>query len=372
VTTRRSLRFRPAALGLLIVSAAIVIIGAIVDVHELALAFLVAYAAVVSTVLGTLTLTLIAHLTTATWFRPFRPHAELVIASLPALSAIGLLLLLAVPTLYPWFGSASPLHTYLNVPFFVARWVLYWVVWIGTAELLRATRRMHERGDVSGANRRFRRIASGGLIAVAVTMTFAAFDWMMSLTPEWQSSIYGVYWFAGGILSAVALLAVMAHVAGRADPRAQPAVRDVHALGKLMTTFVLFWLYIGFSQYIVIWSADVPREVTWYVARSNVGWGAVALVLVAGNFVAPFLLLLFRSVKRRSAILAAIGGALLALHYLDTLWIVMPGVGPMRWWTVLVNGAAVVLVCAAAVFATRMRRDAVAHRSPATLGRFPC
>ncbi|MFI5229531.1 MAG: hypothetical protein ACHQWU_10705 [Gemmatimonadales bacterium] len=344
----------------LVAALLILVAAAIVDLHELATAVLVAYAAAVSVVLGTLIVTLIAHLTTATWFRPFRARAELVIGALPALAAVGAVLLLALPTLYPWFSSETPAHAYLNAPFFLLRWVVYWVAWIAVAELLRATQRMHERGEIERAARRFRRIASAGLVVLGVTMTFAAFDWLMSLTPDWQSTIYGVYWFAGGMVGGLALLAVLAAVDVTAahGPRVSPD--EAHSLGKLLLTFVLFWLYIGFSQYIVIWSGDLPREVTWYVARSNRGWGAAAGVLVFGNFVLPFLLLLFRRVKRSRRLLAAIGVVLLALHFLDTMWIVMPGVQAIRWWTVLVSIAAATVVCAALLGAMTLRRPAAA------------
>jgi hypothetical protein len=347
-------------MGVVVAALAIVIAAAIVDVHELATAVLVAYAAAVSVVLGTLIVTLIAHLTTATWFRPFRARAELVVGSLPALAAIGAVLLLALPTLYPWFSAESPAHAYLNTPFFLVRWAVYWAAWIGIGELLRATQRMHERGETERAARRFRRVASAGLVVLGVTMTFAAFDWLMSLAPDWQSTIYGLYWFAGGMVGALALLAVLA-AADASAPRAPRVSSDeAHALAKLLLTFVLFWLYIGFSQYIVIWSGDLPREVTWYVTRTKGGWGALAGVLVFGNFVLPFLLLLLRPVKRSRRLLGAIGILLLVLHFLDTMWMVMPGVQAMRWWTVLVSAAAAVLVCAALLGAIALRRPAVA------------
>src|SRR5581483_5465432 len=145
----------------------------------------------------------------------------------------------------------------------------------------------------------------------AITMTFAAFDWMMSLTPDWLSTIYGVYWFAGGLVGALALLALMV---GYAPAGVEwPAVSDdeLHSLGKLLLTFVLFWLYCGFSQYIVIWSGDLPNEVTWYIPRTHGGWGAIAALLVLGGFAIPFLLLLFVSVKRSRRALGMVAGLLL-------------------------------------------------------------
>lgn len=352
---------RSAGFVALLLGVGVIVAAAFVDVRELAAAFLVAYAAAVSVVLGVLALTLIAHLTTATWFRPFRPRAQLVLTCLPALALVGVLLLLAIPVLYPWFDAANPAHGYLNTPFFIARWVVYWMVWIGIEASLRRARGIEQSGNVEEASRRFRRVASAGLPLLAVTMTFAAFDWLMSLTPDWQSSIYGVYWFAGGMVAAFALLAVLVRLIGA--PLPEPSPDDVHALGKLMLTFILFWVYIGFSQYIVIWSGDLPREVTWYARRASGGWALVAGLLIFGSFVFPFLLLLIRSIKRSASMLALIGAALLALHCIDSFWIVMPGLVPVRWWTVLVTAASLGLLSAAAVAPMRLRRRALPART---------
>lgn len=274
--------------------------------------YLTAYAATVSIVLGVLAMTLIANLTTATWYGSFRAQALRVLRLLPVLAAAGVLVLVAIPVLYPWTSRAAlpaaDVHRYLNVPFFIARFVVYWICWIVVARM--ATRAP--------------RYSAAGLVILGLTMTFAAFDWMMSLTPAWASTIYGVYWFAGAMVGALALLAVLA---SRDPRRADSWHRDVGSLGKLLLTFVLFWLYIGFSQYIVIWSGGLPREVTWYVARTRGAWGGVAALLLFGGFGFPFLFLLTRQARRSATVVSAIGLVLIALHYVDTLWLVMPGLG---------------------------------------------
>jgi DMSO/TMAO reductase YedYZ heme-binding membrane subunit len=150
------------------------------------------------------------------------------------------------------------------------------------------------------------------------------------------------------------------------------ALRPDHyqALGKLLLTFILLWAYTGFSQYIVIWSGDLPREVTWYVARTQGGWGALALTLVFGTFAIPTLLLFFRPVKRSGRALAIIGSVLLVLHALDMLWVVVPGQMPMRVWTAVMFAAALVVVGGgtAAVAEWRQRgRPLVAIRDPLLL-----
>jgi hypothetical protein len=337
------------------VAAAIAIIGVIVSVRQAAAAFLVAYVAAVSAVLGVLAMTMIAHLTTATWFGVMRRRALRMLDALPALAALGILVLLALPVLYRWVGVPQPagLGVYLNVPFFVVRFLIYWGAWIAIARALQATARIEASGDIARATRRYRRISAAGLVILGFTMTFAAFDWMMSLTPEWFSTIYGVYWFAGAMIGGLSLLAWMAASLGD-DGLDVVGPDHIHAIAKLLLTFILFWLYIGFSQYIVIWSGDIPREVTWYVARVRGGWAGVAIVLLFGTFVFPFLLLLVRAAKRNQRVVAAIGVVLLALHYLDAFWVVMPGLVPVTWWTLVLAAAMLVVVVApSAVLASR-------------------
>lgn len=294
----------------------------------LAATFLVAYVACVSVALGTMAMILIAHLTTATWFRDFRPRAWSVVRTLPALAAIGVVLLIAMPVLYPWVGTDVSAHRYLSAPFFVVRFVIYWAIWLYIARSIRIAQLLEARGELQRATHRFRVTACAGLIALGLSMTFAAFDWMMSLTPDWSSTIYGVYWWAGGLVGSLALLAILSQRQSAGWP--DVAVDDVHSLAKLLVTFILFWLYIGFSQYIVIWSAGLPREASWYVARMRGGWGVLAAGLLFGHFVLPFLLLLLRGVKRSPGLVAIVGTALLCLHVLDAFWVVMPGAMSVR------------------------------------------
>jgi hypothetical protein len=327
-------------------SAAIMIAGLALNAREAAMMFLVAYVTVTSIVLGAMALVMISHVTTATWFVVLRRRAMAIVDSLPAVVAAGVLVLAAIPLLYPWAESwrSGGRAAYLSISLFVARSLVYWTVWLIIGESLRAAAAFQDRGGGERAARRLRITSAAGLVALGVTMTFAAFDWMMSLTPDWWSTVYGVYWFAGGVTGALALLAVVAlydQRRGRLD-----ALRPDHyqALGTLLLTFVLLWAYAGFSQYIVIWSGDLPREVTWYVARTQGGWGALALTLVFGTFAIPTLLLFFRPVKRSGRALAIIGSVLLVLHALDMLWVVVPGQMPMRVWTAVMFAAALVVV----------------------------
>ncbi len=172
---------------------------------------------------------------------------------------------------------------------------------------------------------RVRTLASVGLPAVGLTLTFAAFDWLMSMTPAWYSTIFGLLYFSGGFMAALALIAVIARDARR-DPRVAASIHASHtgALGRMLFAFLVFWAYMELSQGLIIWIANKPGEVPWYVARGAGAWGSVFAVLVIGHFAIPFFVLLSRSLKRRPTPLALAGWWLLLMHYVDVYWIVMP------------------------------------------------
>ncbi|HEX3866106.1 MAG TPA: hypothetical protein VHV78_05105 [Gemmatimonadaceae bacterium] len=341
------------------VAVIVAVVGAIVDVRTAAAGFVAAYVAVTSVVLGTLAMIMIAHITTATWFGALRRRAELVVGAMPALALLGVVLVAAVILLdRPTDAGANPSRQLYLAPWFVAaRTVVYWITWLLIAWSLRRADRLEAQGDVVAAVRRFRRTSCAGLVVLGLTMTFASFDWMMSLSGDWPSTIYGVYWFGGGMIAALSLLALLA--TRRDDDRAFPLVGEEQrkALGKLMLTFVMFWVYIGFAQYIVIWSADLPSEVTWYVARTKGPWGFVALLILLAGGAVPFLALLQSSVRRSGAWLAGLGALLLFIHYIDSYWLVLPAVVPFHWWTLIVSAACLVIVAAPAIVFAWSRRS---------------
>ena len=333
-------------------------IGAAVDLHRAAVAYLVAYVAVTTVVLGALALVMIAQLTAATWFVVLRRTAEAALAALPALAVLAVPLLAMVRVLYPW----APLDTateqvrhaveakraYLNEPFFVIRTVIYWASWLVLGELLRRASLDEDGAEAIVANRRLRVVSAVGVVVFALTVTFASIDWLMSLTPTWSSTVYGVYVYAGGQVGALALLAILAHSRRRTMGEVVNE-HHVNALAKLLLTFVLFWVYIGYAQLIVVWSGDVPAEAAWYVARYHGFPAAAGLLLVFGHFVLPFVVLLLSSVRRSGFVLAILGGWLLLMHWLDCYWLVVPSVAPSAvppWWLQLgallfVGGAAI-------------------------------
>ncbi len=198
------------------------------------------------------------------------------------------------------------------------------------------------------------------MIAFALTLSFAAFDLLMSLDPGWYSTIFGVYYFAGAAVGVYALLPLVAFLLQRAGfIRRSVSVEHYHDLGKLLFGFVVFWAYIAFSQYMLQWYANLPEETHWFVVRQQHGWGWVGLALVFGQFLIPFAALLSRAPKRRPRFLAAVAAWVLAMHWVDLYWLVMPAASPgspaLHVVDVTVLLGLVSLLVAAAAFLARGR-----------------
>jgi hypothetical protein len=299
-------------------------------------AYLVAFTYWLGIALGALILLGALHASNARWSVVIRRFVEHVPAVLPLFVVLFVPLVLGRHQLFPWTtpdaldGELRRLvehkRPYLNVPFFVARAAFYFLSWMVTAELLR---RWSIRQDAAGGltlTKWQRRLGAGSLPLLALTLSFAAFDWIMSIDPRFYSTIFGVYWFAGSFLSAFAVIAI-AGAATRRDPTqfgSHMNADHFHAVGKFLLAFTAFWAYIAFSQFLLIWIANVPEEVPWLILRINGGWGTVAALLAAFQFVVPFFLLLSRDLKRNPRALAWASVWVLVVHWLDIYWLVMP------------------------------------------------
>jgi len=336
------------------------IVGLFVNPRRAFAAYLFAYVTVLTLVLGALIQVMISHVTAARWFTVLRKLTLTVTASLPLLAVLVLPVVFGVRHLYPWAhpASLSPdmrklvVHreAWLNVPFFAIRAVVYVMVFAVCGEMLRrwAARENHvsRTGDVVMVLRRQRRASAVGLVLVGLVLTLVAFDWLMPLDTEWYSTVYGVYVFAGGFVAALGFVALLAYLAMRNGGALDGSLSDEHfgALGKLMLTFVIFWAYIAFSQFLIIWIGDIPADSSWYVVRGSGSWGTLAIIVVIGQFAIPFVLLLSRTLKRRPPALAAIGTLLVIMHVLDVYWLVLPAFDPAGMKLSWIDLAALLMV----------------------------
>lgn len=281
--------------------------------------------------LGCLGLLMMNHLTGGAWGLFPRRVLESAALTLPLLLVLFGPLLFGLRWLYPWARpeqvAQSPLlqhkHLYLNVPFFLLRAGTCFALWIGMAALLwRGSRRQGRPGaDPVRLAARMRVLSGPGLVIYAITVDYAYIDWVMSLRPEWYSTIFGMIVVAGQGLSGLAFVILVL-----ALRRTVPApARVLHDLGKLLLAFVLLWAYTSFSQFLIIWSGDLPQEIGWYLPRLRGGWQYLGLLLIVGHFAVPFVVLLSRELKRHAAALAAAAVFLLGMRMVDLYWMTAPG-----------------------------------------------
>ena len=290
--------------------------------------------------LGGLFFTILHHLTRAGWSVVVRRLAEHVAATLPVLAALFVPIAVGAASLFPWMGPESVgdeliQHKagYLDPTFFYVRSGVHLLAWSLLGWWYWKSSLAQDASGDPAITRRLQVVSAPAMVLFGVTLTFASFDWLMSLDPHWFSTIFGVYVFAGStvaILSVLSLLAIFTSATGRRGrgPLAGVVNREhLHDLGKLLFGFVVFWAYIGFSQYMLIWYGNIPEETVWYAHRLEHGWENVTYALVIGHFALPFLYLLSRDVKRRRLPLAAAAVWMLVLHYVDLYWLVMPAIG---------------------------------------------
>ncbi len=299
-------------------------------------AYLTAFAWVLSLTLGTLFFVVLQHLVRAGWSVVIRRLAEFFAAQAPLLAVLALPLLLGLHDLYHWTHpevvAEDPVllgkKPYLNVPFFLLRLAFYFLFWSWAGRFYyRASVAQDESGDV-GLTERMQKRAAPAMLVYALTVTFAAFDLLMSLDPHWYSTIFGVYYFAGAVVAAFALLISAGVLVQRAGYLRRTITREhYHDLGKLLFAFVVFWAYIAFSQFMLIWYGNIPEETSWILRRTADGYGVIGLVLLFGHFIVPFAVLLPRSIKRSPGTLLYPALWLLLMHYVDLYWLVMPEFG---------------------------------------------
>jgi hypothetical protein len=342
--------------------------------------YLVAFAYWAGIAFASVLLLMIFHAVHARWMTILRRPVEAMA------STMGIFLLLIIPIwigmkdLYSWIDPvaagfdrealAKIAHKarWLNVNFFIVRSVLYilFATFVGW-RLYGMSRRQDKEGGTE-LTVRMRR-ASGGLLPfMAIAITFAAFDWLMSLNPTWYSTIFGVYFFAGSFLSALSILAIVTWQANLKNVFGGGMnIEHTHSIGKLMLAFTCFWTYIAFSQLLLIWIAGLPEETPFYITRFSPGWAWMGIVLIFFHFFVPFGALLSRSLKRNPQKLSIVAIWLLLIHYVDIYWLAMPTLykdGFTFHWTQPLAFAAVGLIAVAFGISRLRGRLPVPMRDP--------
>jgi hypothetical protein len=325
---------RPARLAG-IAALVLVLLGAFFSPTQFFRSYLVAYLFWLGIALGSLALLMLQHVTGGMWGVVVRRTLEAATRTLPLLAAMFLPLVVGLPRLYEWADAAHVAHDpilqhkslYLNVPFFLFRAAFYFATWLTLAYFLnRWSAEQDSGGDVE---KRLEYISRGGLLLFSLTMTFASVDWAMSLEPHWYSTIYGMLFIGGQVLSAFAfVIPVLVLIADRPPFSDYISADQFHDLGKLLLAFVMVWAYFAFSQFLIIWAGNLPEETPWYVSRLGGGWQWIGGAEIVLHFGLPFLVLLSRDLKRNGRLLSGVAVAVLAMRFVDLFWMIHPAFSP--------------------------------------------
>lgn len=319
--------------GLSVLFGLVTIFGLKTDAHYAYASYLVAFMFFLGISLSGLFFVIIQHLTRGGWGVLVRRVPEHLMNNVVLMAVLFLPILLGMDHLYHWLDPhylatdhliqhKSP---FLNKPFFIFRSIIYFVVWIVSARyFFRNSVQQDYLGGEANTDKMQKRSAVA-ILFFALTYTFASFDWLMSLEPHWFSTIFGIYVFANSTL-ALLCVTILVYLLFRKLGFLKDivTVEHYHDLGKLAYGFVIFWAYIAFSQYFLIWYANIPEETMWYLPRLTGSWGVITWILVLGHFIIPLFAFMSRHVKRNLVTNGIFAGAMLLLCLLDTHYVVMP------------------------------------------------
>ena len=332
-------RLRKTGLAVGVVALAGCGVGWILSPEQFFRSYLVAYLFWSGIALGCLPILMLQYITGGTWGAVLRRVLESGTRTIPVLALLFLPIALGVHHLYEWSHAEEVARDpilqiksfYLNVPFFLGRAVLYFAAWIGVMVFLNRWSSEQDERDDPALGRRLHYMSRVGLLVYALTMTFASVDWAMSLEPHWYSTIYGILFIGGQVLSAFAfVIPVTAMLADRSPLSEIISADTFQDLGKLLLGFIMLWAYFALSQFLIVWSGNLPEEVPWYLRRTAGGWQAVSLALILFHFALPFAILLSRSIKRNPKRLAFVALGLIVLRFVDVYWLIVPAFSPDR------------------------------------------
>ncbi len=334
-------RWQHRALIVGVVFTLLFVVGAFLDRAQFFHSYLVAYLFWIGIALGSLAILLLQHLTGGAWGLVIRRVLEAATRTIPLMAVLFIPIILGAHQIYPWTHHEEMSKTpalqekarlYLNLPFFSGRAALYFAIWLLFAYLLNKWSQEQDRTADRRFTKRMRMLSAPGLLLFVLTVTFASVDWAMSLNPDWFSTIYGFLFVISWALSALAfVIAVLSFLSSR-EPMSR-IVRPNHFqdLGKLMLAFVMLWAYFAFSQFLIVWSGNLPEEIQWYLPRLRGGWGAIAVSVVFFHFAFPFMLLLSASLKRNARKLLMLAGLILVMRIIDLFWMIAPEFSPERF-----------------------------------------
>jgi hypothetical protein len=309
------------------------VIGWVATPREFFVAYLFAEIFFIGLSLGSLGILMIHHLTGGYWGYGVRRFLEAAVGNLPLLALLFVPIFFGLSELYPWrhpdIVAAHELlakkQSYLNATGFAVRAIIVFAVWIVISQLLLKWSAEQDATVSVEPTRKMRTLSGPGLVIWPVTMTFAAVDWIMSTETEWYSTMFPVLICIGQILGALSLIILIFAWAGKSSELSKLAGEDnFHKIGNLLLAFVMMWAYLAFGQLLVIWSGNLPVEISWYLHRIAGGWRWVAGFIALFQFFLPFFLLLMRPVKKKRHVLAMVAGCVFTSHAVTIWWTIAP------------------------------------------------
>ncbi len=328
-------RLQQRALGAALIGLVLCAIGWARTPDQFFHSYLVAFLFVLGLSLGSLGLLMLQHLTGGHWGIVIRRPLESATRALPLVVVLFLPIFWGMKYLYSaWLTAPSSgegalsefQRSYLTTNKFITRAVIYFAIWMLLVFVFnRWSKEQDMNQEDRGLRRRLKMAAGPGIILYVFVMTFAAIDWVMSLSPHWASTIYGFLFVIGQLISSMSLMIAVVVLLSKTEPMAGLIQeRHLHDLGKLLLAFVMLWAYFGFSQLLIICSGNLPEEITFYRSRLYGGWGVVAVIVLVFHFFVPFFLLLSRDVKRNARLLPKIAIWLIAMRFVDLFWLTRP------------------------------------------------
>lgn len=325
------------------------LIGLFTDPAHFWQSYLFAYIFWSGLALGCLGIFFLHNVVGGNWGVAIRRLMESGVKTLPLVGLLVLpLLAFALPSLYKWTDAAYRAEhfatghkaAYMNPTWFIIRTVLYFAIWMFSGLRILKMANEHDRTGDPALFKRIKARSAPALLVFVVTTTLAFIDWIMSLEPDWYSTIYGWMFTVGEVLLTFSFLVAVLVLLSKREPFASFLTRQhYHDIGNLMLAFTMLWAYMSFSQFLIIWAENLPDEIPWYVRRFSGGWGYIAWTLAIFHFFVPFFLLLLRFVKKHPARLRTLAIWIVIMRILDTFWIVEPAFrqrGLEVYWTDLV------------------------------------
>jgi len=295
-------------------------------------AYLIGYLFWLLVALGSLAILFLHHMVGGRWGFVIRRTLEASTRTIPLLALLFIPLLIghADPHVYPVVTGSTFKAFYLSPPFYFTRVIIYFACWIGFAYFVNRLSAQQDLGANKDWVRTFNNLSAVGMLVYCATISWASFDWVMSLEPKFFSTIFGMIFIIMPVLAGMSFTIIVSMVLAKHKPlEGVITPKNFNDLGNILLTFVMLWAYMSFSQFLIIWAGNLQDENFWYTVRGTGNWMWVALFIILFHFAVPFLLLLNRPVKRHMRALAFVGGGLLVMTWFDLYWFIMPAFYPL-------------------------------------------